>query len=45
MVQWTKDKMIGYKKISPDDLVFLFVTDSPEEAVNFILKGQERVPE
>ncbi|MBL8205550.1 MAG: TIGR00730 family Rossman fold protein [Blastocatellia bacterium] len=45
MVQWIKDKMIGYKTISPDDLDLLFVTDSPEEAVNFILKSQERVPE
>jgi hypothetical protein len=42
MVQWIKEMMIGNKTISPEDLDLLFVTDSPEDAVNFILKSQER---
>lgn len=44
MVQWIKDMMVGHGTISPSDLDLLFVTDSPEEAVNFILKSQEKVP-
>lgn len=42
MVKWIKEMMIGNKTISPEDLDLLFVTDSPEEAVNFILRSQER---
>lgn len=42
MVQWIKDRMVEYKTISPEDLELLFVTDSPEDAVEFILKSQER---
>lgn len=45
MVQWIKEQMIGYKTISPEDLELLFVTDSPEDAVDFIIKSQERVVE
>ena len=37
MVKWVEDVMLGDEKnISPDDLRYLKMTDSPEEAVNFI---------
>ncbi|HEX4945881.1 MAG TPA: TIGR00730 family Rossman fold protein [Blastocatellia bacterium] len=42
MVRWIKEMMVAHSTISPADLDLLFVTDSPEEAVNFILKSQER---
>jgi uncharacterized protein (TIGR00730 family) len=43
MVQWIREMMIGHGTISPEDLDLLFVTDSPEQAVDFILKSQEQV--
>ena len=41
MVGWIKNTMLRENKISPDDLRLLFITDSPEEAVQTIIKSQE----
>ncbi|UQZ88299.1 TIGR00730 family Rossman fold protein [Deltaproteobacteria bacterium Smac51] len=38
LVDWLKEKMIGEKYISPDDLDFFTVIDSPEEVVRCIKK-------
>ena len=43
LLQWIKEQMVGQGTVSPEDLNLLFVTDSPEEAVNVILKSQEKV--
>lgn len=41
LLAWIKETMIGNHMISPDDLNLLFVTDSPEEAVQMVIKSQE----
>jgi uncharacterized protein (TIGR00730 family) len=37
LLAWIKDFMLEEGKISPEDLDLLFLTDSPEEAVQVIL--------
>jgi hypothetical protein len=41
MVNWIQNTMLRESKISPEDLRLLFLTDSPEEAVQTIIKSQE----
>ncbi|MBS1812654.1 MAG: TIGR00730 family Rossman fold protein [Acidobacteria bacterium] len=41
LVQWIKETMIGQATISPEDIDLLVVTDSPEEAVDAVIRSQE----
>jgi hypothetical protein len=41
LLGWIQHTMLGENKISPEDLCLLFLTDSPEEAVETIIKSQE----
>jgi uncharacterized protein (TIGR00730 family) len=41
MVNWIQNTMLLENKISPEDLRLLFITDSPEEAVQTIVRSQE----
>jgi uncharacterized protein (TIGR00730 family) len=41
MIGWIKNTMLLENKISPEDLGLLFLTDSPEEAVQAIIKSEE----
>lgn len=43
LVTWIKETMLANKLVSPEDLNLLFVTDSPEEAVQFIVQSQQKV--
>lgn len=43
LVAWIKETMLANKLVSPEDLNLLFVTDSPEEAVQFIVQSQQKV--
>jgi uncharacterized protein (TIGR00730 family) len=38
LLQWITSAMLNEHNISPDDLKLIHLTDSPEEAVNFIVK-------
>jgi uncharacterized protein (TIGR00730 family) len=40
LVDWIRNTMLAEGKISPDDLDLLFITDSPREAVDVILRSQ-----
>ena len=42
LLQWLRTTMLREKKILPDDLDLLFVTDSPADAVRFVLECYER---
>lgn len=41
LVNWFKNMMLREKKISPEDLKLITVTDSPREAVRIILESQK----
>ena len=41
LVHWIKETMIGQATISPADIDLLVVTDSPEEAVQVVIRSQE----
>ena len=41
LLDWLRDTMLAQGKISPGDLELLIVTDSPQEAVDFIVRCQE----
>lgn len=41
LAQWIKDTMIGQATISPEDIELLVVTDSPEEAVQTVIRSQK----
>jgi uncharacterized protein (TIGR00730 family) len=41
MVDWISDKLRGEEKISGADLKLLYLTDSPAEAVDIVLKSQD----
>ncbi len=43
LIDWIKDQMLGNATISPEDLNLLFVTDSPQEAVDVVIRSQEIV--
>lgn len=43
LVTWIKETMLMNKLVSPEDLNLLFVTDSPEEAVQFVVESQKKV--
>lgn len=38
LIAWLRDTMAGEGKISPNDLDLLFITDSPEEARDYIVR-------
>ena len=38
LVDWIKDKLLGEKRISPEDLEILQVMDDPEEIVKAVQK-------
>ncbi len=40
---WIKGTMLESQLISPEDLNLLLVTDSPEEAVQFVVQSQQKV--
>jgi uncharacterized protein (TIGR00730 family) len=42
LVKWIKETMIGQGTISPEDLDLLIVTDSPEEAVQAVIRTLEK---
>lgn len=42
LVEWIKEKMVGEATISPEDIDLLVVTDSPEEAVQAVIRTQEK---
>jgi len=43
MLGWIRDVMLEEGKISPDDVSLLFVTDSPEEAVQVIMAAPRKL--
>lgn len=43
LVHWIKETMIGQTTISPEDINLLVLTDSPEEAVQVVIRSQESV--
>lgn len=42
LVKWIKETMIGQGTISPEDIDLLIVTDSPEEAVQAVIRTLEK---
>ena len=40
MLRWIRETMLAEGKVSPEDLELLLVTDSPEEAVQAVLRSQ-----
>lgn len=38
LLQWITSTMVHYKKISPEDLKLIHITDSPKDAVDFIVR-------
>jgi uncharacterized protein (TIGR00730 family) len=42
MLEWLRDKTLGERMISPDDVDLLHVTDDPEEAVELVVERYER---
>lgn len=42
LVKWIKETMIGQATISPEDIDLLVVTDSPEEAVQTVIRLQQK---
>ncbi len=38
LLEWLRDRMVAEGKIAPDDMDLMYVTDSPAEAVNVVLK-------
>lgn len=42
LVKWIKETMIGQGTISPEDIDLLIVTDSPEEAVQAVVRTLEK---
>jgi hypothetical protein len=45
LVQWLSTTMLKAGNIDQNDLRLLHLTDSPQDAVNFIVKSQENLPE
>jgi hypothetical protein len=45
LVQWLSTTMLKAGNIDQNDLRLLHLTDSPQDAVNFIIKSQENLPE
>ena len=43
LVDWIKDQMLDNSTISPEDLNLLVVTDSPQEAVDVVIRTQAAV--
>ncbi len=41
LAEWIKETMIGQATISPEDIDLLVVTDSPEEAVQTVIRSQK----
>ena len=42
LAQWIKETMVGHATISPEDIDLLVVTDSPEEAVQTVIRSQKK---
>jgi len=38
LLDWLRNRMVAEGKIAPEDMDLMYVTDSPEEAVNVVLK-------
>ena len=41
LVSWITSTMLSEKNISPEDLGLMYLTDSPNDAVDFIIKRHE----
>jgi predicted Rossmann-fold nucleotide-binding protein len=41
MVSWMTSVMLNEKNISPEDLGLIYMTDSPQDATNFVIKTYE----
>lgn len=44
LLEWIEDSMLSLEIIKPDDLKRLFITDSPQEAVQIVIESQQRTP-
>lgn len=42
MMEWIKDKLAGERKIAAEDLDLMYLTDSPEDAVRYVLDRQAK---
>ena len=45
LVQWISSAMLKYGNIGSEDLQLLHITDSPRDAVDFIIRVQDSIPE
>ncbi|NLF63496.1 MAG: TIGR00730 family Rossman fold protein [Chloroflexi bacterium] len=45
LLAWIRDVMLAEGKIGPSDIDLMMVTDSPQEAVHFIIEGSSDNPE